>query len=197
MQDQPPIADAPTQMGAPGPAAWWRGLEPRTRRRWRRWSIVAGVVVLVVGIVLARFLETENVERDADLALVEAETRGDAQAMLEKLSGCRSSPSCVASVRADASDPRLVRKGAVRILQLESDTAYALDGATGETRLAWTVIGAKPVVQCVRVRRTGNFLTGVHVQLVALSAPIENEGICRKRTAREVEELEGERVLGQ
>ena len=66
----------------------------------------------------------------------------------------------------------------MKILQLESHTAYSLTGATGNTRVAWTVIGTLPVVQCVRVRRSGNFLTGIKVTLVGLSAPIPNEGGC-------------------
>ncbi len=154
-------------------------------------------MVLLVSIVLARFLQTENVERDDDLALVQAEARGDVRGMLDQLSGCRGAPACVAQVRANASNTMLRRTGAVKILQLESDTAYSLDGATGETRLAWTAIGTLPVVQCVRVRRTGNFLTGIHVQLISLSKPIEGEGICRKRTTAELEELEEDRALGQ
>jgi hypothetical protein len=153
-------------------------------------------VVLFLGIsgLLARFFSVENVERDDDLALVQAEARGDVASMLAQLSGCRASPSCVASVRAEASDPRLRRAGAVKILQLESKTSYALFGATGKTRLAWTVIGKLPVVQCVEVRRTGNFFAGIDVQLVGLSPPIGNEGICSKRTQIELEEEENTAV---
>jgi hypothetical protein len=33
-------------------------------------------------------------------------------------------------------------------------------------------------VQCVQVRRTGNFLRGITVTLVSISAPISNEGDC-------------------
>ena len=39
-------------------------------------------------------------------------------------------------------------------------------------------IGALPVVQCVEVRRTGNFLGGIHIRLLSLSAPIANEADC-------------------
>ena len=39
-------------------------------------------------------------------------------------------------------------------------------------------IGRLPVVQCVEVRRTGNFLKGIDVALLAVSAPIPNEGYC-------------------
>jgi hypothetical protein len=84
----------------------------------------------------------------------------------------------VAAVRANAGNPRLLRRGAVKILQLESHTSYSLTGATGESRVAWTVIGKLPVVQCVKVQRTGNPLSGIHVRLLAISGPIENEGAC-------------------
>jgi len=137
-------------------------------------------VLLFLGIsgLLARFLSVENTERDADLALIEAQAKGDVSEMINLISGCRASPACVASVRANARNPRLVRRGAVKILELTSPTAYSLAGSTGRTRLAWTVIGTLPVVQCIGVRRTGNALTGIHITIVSLSAPIPNEGDC-------------------
>jgi hypothetical protein len=140
--------------------------------------IVAVVVFVAISGLLARWLSVENAERDADLGLIEAQARGDVRGMLSRLQGCSAKPSCVAAVRANARNARLLRRGAVKILQLESNTAYSLTGATGETRLAWTVIGKLPVVQCVKVRRTGNVLSGVHVHLLALSAPIGNEAAC-------------------
>jgi hypothetical protein len=185
---------AAAHVAARGPRAWWHGLPARTRRILRALFALALVVVLVVGALLARFLSVENAERDDDVALVQAEARGDVAGMLAQLAGCRASARCVAQVRADASDPRVRRAGAVKILQLESKTAYSLSGATGETRLAWTVLGDLPVVQCVDVRRTGSFLSGVHVQLIGLSAPISGEGICGKRTQLEAEEEEATRV---
>jgi hypothetical protein len=136
------------------------------------------VLFLAVSFLLARFLSTENTERDADLALIQAEARGDVAGMLAELSGCRTNPACVALVRANAANPRLRRGGAVKILSLKSATAYSLTGASGKTRLAWTVIGKLPVVQCVDVRRTGNFLKGITINLTSLSAPIPNEADC-------------------
>lgn len=146
----------------------------------RRTALIAAAVVLFLAIsaLLARYLSVENAERDADLALIEAQARGDVAGMLARLHGCRASPACVASVQANARNPRLLRSGAVKILSLESHTAYTLTGATGPTRLAWTVIGKLPVVQCIGVRRSGNFLTGIKVTLLTLSAPIDNEGGC-------------------
>jgi hypothetical protein len=128
--------------------------------------------------VLARFLSMENAERDDEEALIQAQAKGDVNAMLAQLSGCRERPSCVAEMKARVHNTRLLRPGNVKILQLTSPTAYSLTGATGRTRLAWTVIGTLPVVQCVLVRRTGNFLTGIHVALLSVSAPIPNEGDC-------------------
>jgi hypothetical protein len=170
-----------------GPRVWWRSL-PRRRRVTS--LVIAALLLLIVGGLLARFLSAENAERDADLALVAAQARGEEAGMVERISGCRQSPSCTAAAKANASNPRLRRPGAVKILQLESPTAYSLFGATGKTRLAWTVIGTLPVVQCVDVRRTGNFLTGIHVQLLGLSAPIGNEGRCTKESAIEKDEEE-------
>jgi hypothetical protein len=185
---------ATTEAAARGPRAWWLGLPPRRRRLLRRLLAVAVALVLVVSVVLARFLSVENTERSDDVALLQAEVRGDLAGMLDELSGCRENPSCVAVVRADASNPHLRRHGAVKILRLDSNTAYSLSGATGKTRVAWTVLGQLPVVQCVDVRRSGNFLSGIHVQLIGLSAPIDNEGICTKRTSEEREEEEATAV---
>ena len=175
-----------------GPRVWWQARS----RRWRIGVVSACVLALVVvGGILARFLSADNVERADDVALVQAETRGDVQGMLRQLSGCRQSPSCVASVKANASNPQLRRAGSVKILQLESPTASSLSATTGKTRLAWTVIGKLPVVQCVEVRRTGNLLTGMHVALIGLSAPIANEGVCTRHPAQEKEERENAEEL--
>jgi hypothetical protein len=139
---------------------------------------ITAVLFLAISVLLARFLSVENVERDADLALIQAQARGDVNGMLARLGGCRQSSSCVARVREDAGNPRLRRAGAVKILSLKSSTAYAVTGGTGKTRLAWTVIGKLPVVQCIEVRRTGNALAGLTVTLLSLSAPISNEADC-------------------
>jgi hypothetical protein len=139
---------------------------------------VLGVVVafVAISVLLARFLTTENVERDKEATLLQAQARGNVEGMLAELDGCRMRPACVAQVRANAA--RLRRPGAVKILSLKSRTAYALNGARGKTRLAWTVIGRLPVVQCVEVRRTGNPISGITVTLRSLSAPIPNEADC-------------------
>jgi hypothetical protein len=147
--------------------------------RPRRVALLAVVLVLFVAIsgLLAGFLSVEGVERDDLLTLLRAQARGDAPGMLAQLNrSCRANPKCVATVHANA--VKLRRPGAVKILTLTSATAYSLTGATGPSRVAWTVIGRLPVVQCVRVRRTGNPLTGIGVALLSLSAPIASEAEC-------------------
>jgi len=134
------------------------------------------LLFVAVSVLLARFLSTENVERDKEASLLQAQAKGDVQRMLAQLDGCRARPACLATVRANAD--RLRRPGVVKILSLKSSTAYALTGASGKTRLAWTVIGRLPVVQCVEVRRTGNPISGITVTLRSLSAPIPNEADC-------------------
>ena len=137
---------------------------------------VAVLLFVVISVELARFLSVENVERNDAEMLIQAQARGDVSEMLKLLNGCRERPACVASVQANAS--RLRRPGAVKILSLKSRTAYSLGASTGRTRLAWTVIGRLPVVQCIEVRRSGNVLAGINVSLLSLSPPIPNEADC-------------------
>lgn len=156
-----------------------RGLGAHRRRtRITRIALIAlGVVVfLAISAWLARFLSTENAERDALVTLLRAEAAGDVQGVLAQLRGCRKEASCVATVRRDASAAR--RAGGVQILALSSPTAYSLANATGESRVAWRAGSSQPVVQCVLVHRHGNPLTGLSVTLLRLSAPIPGEADC-------------------
>jgi hypothetical protein len=153
-----------------------RGRRPRPSLKQVALIAIGILLFLAISAGLARFLATENVERDDDLALIRAQAKGEVNRMLADLSGCRESPSCVALVRANAG--RLRRAGPVKILSLKSSTAYSLAGSTGTTRLAWTVIGMQPVVQCIEVRRTGSIFAGITISLLSLSAPIGNEADC-------------------
>ncbi|MCA1689780.1 MAG: hypothetical protein LC720_04880 [Actinobacteria bacterium] len=144
-------------------------------RRRRLILIGAGIVAFVMAsILLARFLDAENAERDADLAVLRAEARGDAPAILAALRACTSA--CQGTVRANAAALR--GPGDVSILADMSGTAYALTGATGKTRIAWKLPGRLPTVQCLTVRRSGNALTGISVSLLAISPPIPLQSDC-------------------
>lgn len=140
--------------------------------------IAAGVLVfLTVSFGLARYLSTENEERNKIFDLLTDQARGNTGAMLGRLDGCGSQPACVKLVRDNAR--RLRRDGRVRIVRLDSDTSYALGSATGPTRVVWTVIGhGLTVVQCVEVQRKGSALAGRSVTLRRLSAPIDRQASC-------------------
>ena len=144
-------------------------------RRTKLLIAVGIVLFLGVSVVLARYLSTENNERDAVYALLRDQARGDARGMLRRLDGCDAR--CRADVEANAR--RLARPGDVKILAYTSSTGYALGGATGPTRVAWTIVDRQlPVVQCVEVQRTGNVLTGRGISLRRLSVPIDSTGSC-------------------
>jgi beta-lactamase class A len=138
--------------------------------------LAAGALAfLAVALLLARYLTTENRERDAVYALLRDQARGDAAAMLARLDGCQAR--CRAEVEANAR--RLARPGQVKILAYQSSTSYALGAAEGPTRVAWTIVDRQlPVVQCVLVQRTGNVLAGRGINLRRLSVPIDRLASC-------------------
>jgi hypothetical protein len=134
------------------------------------------VLFLAISGVLARFFSAENVELDHEVTLLQAEAGGNWRVMLHQLTGCSASPSCAATVRADAATLR--RPGSVEILSTQSTTNHSLAGSVGETRVAWKVHGRYPVVQCVRVRRSGNFLTGISISLLRVGPRIGSTADC-------------------
>lgn len=143
-----------------------------------RITLIAFAVLLfaAISVVLARWLSLENTERDDVLAVLRAQARGDAAAVLARLHGCGADPACAATVRADAA--RLRGPGEVKILAYDSRTSYSLSSKTGRTRVAWKLPGRLPDVQCVLVQRGGNAVTGLSVTLRALSAPIPLQADC-------------------
>ena len=146
-----------------------------SRRRLVSFVALGAIVFLAISFLLARYLSTENRERDAVFGLLRDQARGDAQGMLRRLNGCDAR--CRANVEADAR--RLKRAGDVKILAYSSSTSYALGHSEGPTRVAWTIVDKQlPVVQCVQVERTGNVLAGTTINLRRLSVPIDRQGTC-------------------
>jgi hypothetical protein len=146
-----------------------------SRRRLVTLIAFGAIVFVAISFLLARYLSTENRERDAVYGLLRDQARGDARAMLERLDGCDAR--CRANVEANAR--RLKRAGEVKILAYSSSTSYALGHAEGPTRVAWTIVNRQlPVVQCVQVERTGNVLAGATINLRRLSVPIDRQGTC-------------------
>jgi hypothetical protein len=146
------------------------------RRRAGRWAAIAVAVVafLLVSALLARWLGTENTERNAVVALLRDQARGDADAMLRRLR-CRDD-ACVAQARENARTLRT--RGDVTVVRVDSSTSHSVGGATGPTRVVWIAPGRLTTVQCVLVRRSGTPLSGMSVTLLGLSAPIDRQAAC-------------------
>ena len=139
--------------------------------------IVLGIVVfLAISAILARAFSVDGAERSAITSLVQAQARGDSEAMVARLTGCSPDPACRARAAYDAA--RLKRPGAVSILQLQPSAGFSLTGTTGTARVAWNAGGSLPIVQCVRVRRAGNVLRGLHVELLKISVRIPGGQDC-------------------
>jgi hypothetical protein len=126
-------------------------------------------------VLLARGLSGTGIERARILSVLQAESRGDAAAVLARLPACRAEPACAAVTRTRTR--ALARPGRVEILAYEPSTRLALSTRTGTARVAWRAGTALPTVQCVRARREGP-LSGGRVELLAISAPIGREAAC-------------------
>jgi hypothetical protein len=148
----------------------------RPSRRLVAFAVPITIVVLVVGFVSARWLTTENRERDALYTLLQQEAAGNFDGVLDELHGCDAA--CQAKVHAFL--PRVAGPGAVKIARLDSGTAYTFGVATGTSRVVWVHgVDSRPIVQCVVLRRHGGPLTERSVSLLRLSAPLaDNEDSC-------------------
>jgi hypothetical protein len=141
----------------------------------RRVAIAAGVLVfLAISALVARWLAADGAERSKVERLLTAQARGDAAAMARELHRCDAA--CERRMATLAG--RLGRPGDLEIVRYDSKTARTLGAKTAPTRVVWQLPGTLTTVQCVRVRRTGNALTGTTVTLLDLSAPIEREAGC-------------------
>lgn len=141
--------------------------------------LVIGAAILVfvaISVILARWLSAENAERNKVTELLDAQARGDANAMLDQIDGCLHRPACVGAVRANTE--KLRDAGKVDIVAYESDTSHALGAATGPTRVVWKTPNRLPTVQCVEIRRTGSIITGPSVTVTGVSEPIGRESPC-------------------
>lgn len=148
--------------------------------------ILLGVAVLVafvaISLALARVLAANGAERSAVVELLEAQARGDAGRMAALIARCDAEPDCVAQVRANAA--RLRSPGRVELVRLDPSTSFALGRHDGVARVVWRTSARTTVVQCVDVRRGGDVVTGLTVELAGLSAPIAREASCPPRGSR-------------
>jgi len=143
-------------------------------------GIVAGILLfLLVSALLARVFSANSAEQSAITALVQSEARGDVNGILAEIHGCRTDAAC--RRRAAVNAAALKHAGAVSIIQIQPSTSFSLGGTEGTARVAWDVGSSLPIVQCVKVRRTGNPISGLGVQLLVVSRRITSDAACPAR----------------
>jgi hypothetical protein len=147
------------------------------RRPLRILLLAIGLLLfLAISLGLGRVLSANGAERDAILALLEDQARGDADAVVTHVEGCAERPACVATARANAAQLRA--PGKVELVRLDASTSFSLGGHDGVARVVWKTPSRTTVVQCVEVHRGGDVIGGLSVELSALSRPIGHEAAC-------------------
>ena len=146
----------------------------------RRVTLVTAIafgtfLFLGISFLLARALTGPGAERSRVLRVLEAQARGDAGAVLERLPACAREPACARVTRDRVA--RLKRPGKVEILAFRPSIRVTMTRRSGTARVEWRAGESRPVVQCVKVRREGP-LTGGGVELLAISDPIGLEQSC-------------------
>ena len=150
------------------------------RRSARILLVALGLIAFVaISVALARVLNANGAERSAITALLDAQARGDADAVVARIDDCRQRPACVAQATATATGLR--SSGKVEIVRLDASTSFSLGGTDGVARVVWKTPARTTVVQCVDVRRGGNVVDGLSIELLALSRPIDRESSCPQR----------------
>jgi hypothetical protein len=140
-------------------------------------GIVVGVVLfLVISALLARVFSANSAEQSAITSLLRSEAKGDVNAILAEIRGCRSDPAC--RQRAAVNAAALRHAGAVSIILLQPSTSFSIGGTEGTARVAWNVGSSLPIVQCVKVRRAGNPISGLSVELLEVSRKIPSDTAC-------------------
>jgi hypothetical protein len=147
----------------------------------RRMSIIAliglGVVVFIaISLLLTRVLTVNGREQSAVAELIKAQARGDRQGMVDRLDNCRQTAGCVARAATDAA--ALKRAGKVSIIDYSASAGFSLGATTGTARVAWKTPSSLPIVQCVRIRRAGNPISGITIRLRLISLRIPSDSSC-------------------
>jgi hypothetical protein len=140
-------------------------------------GIVAGVLLfLAISALLARVFSVDDAERSAITSLVQTEAHGNANGVIARLDGCAQDAACRSRAVLDAA--ALKHRGSISILELNPSAGFSLTSTLGTARVAWNVGGSLPIVQCVGVRRAGNALSGLRVQLLSISQKLAGDATC-------------------
>jgi hypothetical protein len=163
-------ADPPLAPSAPVPCRL-------VRRAYMIGLIALGVVLfLVISAFLARVLSLGGAEDTALTQLVRDEARGDLAAVVSDIRGCRSDRACQA--RAAANIAGLKHQGSIQIAEINGSAGFSLTSTVGTARVAWVAGNSLPRVQCVRVRRAGDVLSGFRIELLKVSLRIKSSADC-------------------
>jgi hypothetical protein len=139
--------------------------------------LVAILLFLVISAMLARVFSANGAEQSAITSLVQSEAGGDVNAILGEIQGCRTDPAC--RTRAAVNAAALKHAGTISIIQLQPSTSFSLGGTEGTARVAWNAASYRfPIVQCVKVRRAGNPISGLRVELLEVSRRIKSDTAC-------------------
>jgi hypothetical protein len=139
--------------------------------------LVAILLFLVISAMLARVFSANGAEQSAITSLVQSEAGGDVNAILGEIQGCRTDPAC--RTRAAVNAAALKHAGTISIIQLQPSTSFSLGGTEGTARVAWNAASYRfPIVQCVKVRRAGNPISGLRVELLEVSRQIKSDTAC-------------------
>jgi hypothetical protein len=143
-------------------------------------GIVVGILLfLLISAGLARVFSANSAEQSAITALLKSEARGDVNAILDEVQGCRADAAC--RQRAAVNAAALKHPGQVSIILLQPSTSFSIGGTEGTARVAWEIGSSLPIVQCVKVHRTGNPVSGLGVQLLVVSRKITSDTACPAR----------------
>jgi hypothetical protein len=138
---------------------------------------VVFVVFLVISAVLARVFSADSAQRAAIIAVLQDQAQGNTNALISRIQGCDASAAC--RERAAYNVSQLRKPGQISVLTLQTAAGGITFGnSEGIARVAWRIGSGLPIVQCVRVRRAGNPITGLHVDLLAVSKRIPSESDC-------------------
>ncbi len=131
---------------------------------------------LFISLILARVFSAGGAEQTAITLLIRDEAAGNQAGMTSRIQNCAHDPACRAGVAHDAN--ALKRPGSISILKLDPSAGFSLTSTTGTARVAWKTPGSLPIVQCVRVRRAGDAISGITIELLKLSARIKSDANC-------------------
>jgi len=136
----------------------------------------AAAAFVVLALAIGRVLTLGNAERDAVYRLVRAEAAGDQSVALSRVHGCAGDAACVQRVRRTIA--RVRHPGTPKLLRFDGPGGLALTGRSGPARVAWKVGTALPVVQCVRLRTTGDPVGGYTVRITGVEEPTALDEPC-------------------